>query len=370
MEFALSLFLWILSTPDQLVLELGANSFRQREAAEVQLLRMRGFALQAVKKGRNNENAEIAGRCQSIYPKLYRFTLDDRIGYAFEQDPPTWKTPKGGLELPGIELWKKSLGSGAESEKAYLECLKDHKDLFILLEKDLIALISAVEEFDRAIYKKGYEKMTPSELNLLLLFGTIKIPSEDKLIPTERNLIELFSTLEYEKIAQLVQESETAQTLFTQWAKSAREKNANRSFLDILSLYRVKATAQIALDMAQDAALTPRLRAESLIAFGSIVDEKKHAVQLLKFLEDETQVMKGVPLPGNVRQNGDVQVRDIALGALIRCLKLEPDDFGFEGAFPVGGRIPQLNYYAFPNDATRNAAHAQFQKWRAKNLAP
>jgi hypothetical protein len=368
MSVAVSLLLWFATTPDQLVLELGSESFRQRELSETRLLSWRGLALPAILRGRQNPSTEIARRCEELYPKILKLALEDRIRLAFQNDPPTWSLPcKPIVELPALSLWKKRSGTDSVSEKAYFAALKDHPDLFLALETDVITLTEKLKQFCQVVGNRGFERITPSELDTLLFFSSILVPKHDSAKETQP-AIDIREILEFEKITEALQASESTTRIFTFWCQSARERAPNRNLLDILSLHRISATGSIALGMAHDAGLPIQLRCEALIAYASIVTQKKEILQLLPFLNDETEILRGVPVPGHPRATGEVQVRDVALGALSRSLKLDPDDFGFEGPFPIGGRIPKLNSYAFVNQASRKAAHEAFQKWLAKNL--
>ncbi len=94
------------------------------------------------------------------------------------------------------------------------------------------------------------------------------------------------------------------------------------------------------------------------------VGGKSHAARLLPFLNDRTVYVD------------NTRVCDVALALLIYIHRQKYEDYGLEKAGPIVERIRNrplrtLGYYynrcAFPDDTSRNAAIAKWQRWMKKN---
>jgi hypothetical protein len=103
----------------ELVLKLGNPSFREREAANRDLVKLGPGALKAIDDGRKSSDTEIRTRCERLYPRVRRLDLERRIE-KFLAD----KDGEFDHDVPLLKVFRGKLGAGDKSRALYVDIMK------------------------------------------------------------------------------------------------------------------------------------------------------------------------------------------------------------------------------------------------------
>jgi hypothetical protein len=355
---------------EELVAQLGAPAYRDRELAAKELLELGYAAKNAVLAGQKSSDGEISERCRKLYPAILRHDLEKRIAKFLDNTD--------GLvtdDLPGAARWIKIAGDGQESRELYAEMVKAHSELLLQVELEPRQIQQAYAEFLCDVYRRVYPRTVggatarqgPTETEVLIfLFLGAAGDVRTTIIPGT-NSSHYYQFLNAPFMVNKLSASPPAtafRKLYAAWLEKERYTLVLRRGLDIAATNAVKECAPTALKIAGDPGTLATIRATALIGFGKLAS-KEDIKELAPFLADKTQIAN-VVVNG---QRGTVQMRDVAMGAAVQLAGQKLADFGFERA-PPGGHvsISTYTYFAFGTDEKRDAAHAKWKEWATKNL--
>ncbi len=354
--------------PEELVRLLGAPKFKDRELAEALLVQHGAKALSAVRKGIDDPDAEISARCTGLWPKLYRLDMDLRVK-AFLDDPKAKLTS----ETPGAILWKATLGDSETSVELYRKHLKEMAPRFVELETKKGEEHNLYIEHLLGIYPRvrvtpvgGKDEGGVTEADFLtFLFlgaqGKSRDPRMNLIGPGVSYYSAVYPMFNSPTFKDLINKSDAHRKLYVSWLKRERYITLVRRGLELGIQAKIPEMADLGLEFAKDKAVPITTSYIGLLAFGHTA-KKEDFKKLEEFFKDKTQV-GGVIAVGNGEQ-ASAEIRDIALGAAIQMFGLDMKDFGYARTFPKTATVtfaPSYIYFAFANDAQRDAAYKKFE---------
>lgn len=354
----------------QLVAQLGDRSYRERERAAKELLEIGYPAKDAVLAGQSSADGEISERCRKLYPAIFRHDLEKRVAKFLDNiDGPI---PDG---LPGAVRWIKTVGDGKESRELYAEMVKAHPETLLNFELNPERLRELYAELMREVYTRSRTQVTggvpirqvatESEVSLFLFLGSCAEVRTSPISGVSSTYYMQFLSAQALLAKLSAHPPATAfRKLYAAWVERERYSIVARRALDVAAQYGIKECAPMALNLAKEGGIPITYRAMALAAFGRLAS-KDELKDLEPFLTDKLQI--AVVAFNNER--GSVQMRDIALGLSVQLAGENLTDFGFDRRPPVGAAtVSSYTFYAFANDDKRDAAHAKWKEWAAKNL--
>lgn len=356
----------------ELVAQLGDKDYRDREKAAKELLEMGYAAKDAVLAGQNHSDDEISDRCKKLYPAIFRHDLEKRVQRFL--DRPNEPIPDG---LPGAARWLKIAGETKESRELYGEMVKGHPELLLQVELHPERLRETYFDFMRSAYGRVNPRVVggsvpvrqgplESEVLVFLFLGAAG-PERNAAAAAGTSSTYYYQFLNAPFTTSKLSANPPAEPfrkLYASWLEKERYTLVMRRGLDIAAQNGVKECAPVALKMARDTGIPVTYRAMALSAFAKL-GTKDHLKDLEPFLKDKLQITNVIVN----REQGTVQIRDVALGAAIQLAGQDHFTFGFERRPPAGiSSISSYSYYAFGTEDKREAAHAKWKEWAEKNL--
>src|SRR5262245_25106952 len=124
-----------------LVRQLSDRSYRVRDRAARELLKMGLTAKKAVEAGTKDTDPEVRKRCADLLPDILQAEFRARLD-AFRAD----KDGKKQTDLPGCKLYREIAGSDREAREFFLDMCTQNASLLELLEKEPARAGAAVAE--------------------------------------------------------------------------------------------------------------------------------------------------------------------------------------------------------------------------------
>src|SRR5947209_8587973 len=111
---------------EELIARLASPSFKDREKAAADIVRLGSAALDALRKGSHHPDAEVGERCRKLLPLALDFHVREQIEVFLAK-------PDGPIpdDLPCIRRWLAVAGAGKEARNLYAGLVKEHRKLLI-----------------------------------------------------------------------------------------------------------------------------------------------------------------------------------------------------------------------------------------------
>jgi hypothetical protein len=354
----------------KLIQQLGAPTFADRDAAHKKLKAMGPKILALVDAGRNDADAEIAERCQSIAAG-FRKDLRDSFVKKFQTDEKTVS------DYPLWKHFKAIAGDDAASRKLFAGMIADAARFTVLDDGDTDPKQAAAhyKSIVEALGERGWKNWQPDgkalpptptipEIAVALFLGSIE--STGKVEPDNggrRAPAERFALLGAEFHTKGLK-GDTAiplKKLYGAWLARRESDDALRHGLERSLGWMIAEALPVARrTVIREKAPLP-LKISALTVLGRFGTDKDDGATVAKFFEDRT-VIHTVEIDGVKHQS---EVRDVAVAIALHLKKAKPLDFGFRTytglafdwtATPYTGRFSAFPTGFTSNDA-RNAAH-------------
>jgi hypothetical protein len=383
--------------PTELVKQLGAPVFADREVADHKLRTMGLAAYPVVKAGLTDQDSEIRSRCKAIFPDVCKTALADekhpvhaRFREIVGRDEPAKKLYREMIDDPRRAVLLDRAGRDPEDAKTVYaaEIRRMVEDLRAgLIEAN--AFKSGNWDTD-VVPKRGMP--TRTDVATLLYIGSY--PNTDKILhPSDELPIkngqpffppDFFSDGHYEFVLKYFPEMKSkddmtpeVRKLLNGWLAARTSRIPGRYFFGN-SVYRgmreILPASRIVLG---DKTLPIELRLNAMEAVANFGDKSDYPLFAALF-DDDTRV-SGVadsksPIddPSKVILKSSTLARDVAVGYALILFRQKPYDFGFKRAVsPWSGKegaIPTVRYefhkLGFDIDTNgRDAAHAKAKAW-------
>jgi hypothetical protein len=358
----------------ELVLKLGNPSFKQREAASQELVKLGLGALKAIDEGRKNPVLEIRARCESLSAEIRLLDLERRLEeLAADQEGRIANT------LPLGATYEKICGKDASARKFFIELCKNHLQMLDNAAKDPKRTGQAYF-FDLTI-EMG--KHGDGGSKLLLIGADEKIASNiDKATRTNYELFtRVICTPKTEAAMMDANNGRYLRKLLYAWAKRHPEAHAVHDFVKfVLDLIRRNPKK-----LQNDPDTLEFLKHYAVLKHQPVMrDEKSSAMDMLiasniskngKFAFFEEQLFNNKsPLLTNVlcdvkgtRVQVDTLVCDYALAICVKLSGQSYKDYGFDIFGTRSDMSSSWAYSGFAKDETRQAAFKKYAEWRKAN---
>jgi hypothetical protein len=356
---------------EDLVAHLGDPSFRDREKAARELLRIGYPARDAVLAGQRSKDTEISDRCLKLYPVIWRIDLERRVQIFL--DDPDGALPE---DLPGATQWIRLIGDGKASRQLYAEMVKAHPEPLVEVELHPERLSEAYVDFAREAYGRNYPRQVgvtraaakgvqESEVLLLLFLGAAgEVRSTIPRGATTTYFYQFLNLPYLQKQLGPEAANEPFRRLYAAWLEKERYTLLVRRGMDLAVQHKVRECAPALLKIAADQSTMPATQATAILGYARL-GTKDDIAALAPLLKNESLVCRAA-INGGL---GSVLVRDVALGASVHLAGQDPADFGFAHRLPVGATMSaSYAFYAFTSDEKRAAAHEKWQAWAKGHL--
>lgn len=372
---------------EKLIRQLGASNFTEREAAEKELRGLGAKAAAAVRTGMGAADAEIAKRCEAVWPRLWESEIKrpdaDRLaGY----DHPLWKR------------FRKTIGDDPSSRTLYAEMVADVRRFNQLetVEANHAKAGDAYAEYLKQLVERMKQAYKDAEAaardlsGLLWPYGGIPSRGEFAMLlflgtypPTAA--VTFRQADDHDRVAhhnvfglpfhsKSPAKDETIppalRRLFAAWLATRTDPNPIAFGLNLALYHNFSEAAPAARASAANGKLDPRTRGFAVLAvgrFGTADD-----LPLLEKALSDTRMFHATNYTSETNQKRPVeaQVGDAALAAVLRVAGQHPADFGFPLLEMYKERGPdtlaKYHLLGFFDDATRQATHKKAMEWLEK----
>jgi RNA polymerase sigma factor (sigma-70 family) len=359
------------ATPEDLVNQLGDDSFAQREAAQNALRAMGARAYPAVKAGLKSKVAEIAQRCERLLPDL-------RVAGLSTLDHPLWAHYQKviGKTDDDRKLFVEAVSDKRRAE--YFEAVADNPDgAGAIYQRELDgALRHLVEKYDenreRNKFNTGLTHPsvgTPDHAGMVALLFLGTFPATGKTTPTYQHS---FLHGHYYNLMTMPKNSTAwaaEKRLYAAWLATRREPVAQRIGLQRATYFEIAEAIPTARAIAADEKreLGDRVTALFVVAQSG----NKADVALCEPLFKSEVVYHTTNYSDGKGQYPVItQVRDVAVAMALVLHGQEPIDYEYEFLVMYKARGLEMRkktpFYGFRTDAARQKAHEKARAFFAK----
>lgn len=359
----------------KLVRQLGDESFAKRQAADRALASMGVRAAAAVRAGMRDADTEIARRCATIWPRLWkaesaRPATDRLAGYTH----PLWArfrkvagddadSRKLFAELAADFRWFKKMEAidrdPAKAADAYAAALKERVEALNQGWREAEAATGFMSGLIRP--RSGYP--TPLEFSSLLFLGTF--PSTAAV--TFRGTGDHHDANSHRMVFALAQAHTPAiRRLFAAWLETRTDQEAIQIGLSQVVRFPIAEVLPAARKYAARAELEAGTRALAVLVIGRLGGAED--LPLLKRAFADTRVWYTSKMNSGTANERTITVQagDTAVGSALWIYGQRAADFGFPLAEMYKNHPDTLAQYGllgfFDND-TRQAAHKKAEVW-------
>ncbi|MEZ6142444.1 MAG: hypothetical protein R3B84_17940 [Zavarzinella sp.] len=345
-----------------LIEKLGDPSFKVREAAEERLLEIGAEALDYVKAGIMHDDAEISTRCHRIYPEIRNRNLELLL------DRFVVNVNNNAGDIPGASEFLKIVGDSKANRELYKSMFKKHELILSSLGNedqnlraftDLAMSLRSVNQLGRPI--NNINNATDDDLHTYFFLGSITTKNRETAAGNYQFHYPLLSS---PLLAELTK-SESFNKLFVGWLKNERYSTLlNRGFA-VAVQYKITGAKDAALHIVNDKNVRlAYIKSYALSGFARLAT-KEDLPKLDPLLQDKS-ILTNIRI-NNI--NGQVQVRDVALGAAMIIMGQNPNDFGYPRKLPNLSPTSTLSYtyFVMESDEKRDEALKKWQQWLKDN---
>jgi hypothetical protein len=351
----------------ELVAQLGDPSYRLREKAANELIKLGSAALEPLRKGLAHPDAEIGDRCRKLLPLALDHHLQEQI--AVFLDKPDDPIPEG---LPGIKRWIKVAGTGKESRQLYALLAREQRRLLIEIEQHPESAGQRFQNFCADVYSRTRgatvatrrDVVIYSELILYLFLGAD--PEIRKNIgatagPPHLHAVAFFNSTYLTAMLSGDAANEATKKLFLSWLEQERYMTLVRRGYQLAAAANLKEAAPLALRVAADKSIVPTSRSYALMGAVTLFGPD-HLRQLEALMKDDTVVGRTTVVNG---EPATAEIRDIALGIALQATGQRPGDYGFERLNNSVAATASYYYYTL-TEKQREHAFAKWKEWSEK----
>jgi HEAT repeat protein len=342
----------------ELVAQLGAGSFLARERASRRLAEIGLPARESLEQALAHPDAEVRLRAGRVLGVILERDFHVRLE-AFAADV----EGKSEHHLPGWERFKQSVGSHAAARKLFVEMQRAEPAVLKASEAGAAlageALARRVFELQEAAEQENYvQEDAPTGRVAALLFaaapGDVAVSDEVGMY-----LANIQYQAPFQDAVGRGQQSDLLRKVLAAWISRTEGLGSQPKLQNVMAALRLNMKEGLlpATSLARDAALEAYARPYPILAIAKL-GGKEHLPLLQPLLEDESQC--------NEFHEGSkiyrMQVRDVALLAMLHLTGQNPKDYGFE-------RLQSNEMFLYdPGSVTfasRKKRREAFEKWKA-----
>lgn len=325
------------ATAEQLVQQLGNDSYQQRERASQQLLEIGLEAKAALDGGMRHPDAEIAFRCRRLWDEV-RF-------------------------LAGWQQVRPIVGASPESRALYDKMFLADPAFWYELAEYPRPLDEVFPERREQLQQTLKQGQVPTEILEGALANAFYFGVLAKQAKPHQELESVDDALRVGRCRQALKDNEVLGDLWNLWAKATESDGPALDRLLAALQDKRPQTRDIARDMLADERIPATQRQYALLALAKLQDPADDAL-LQKVLDDssplDTLFTRGVVIKS--------QLRDIALAATIHRAGEDPREFGFVYAKPDPNTLYSPSTLGFENEEDRAHALKNWFDFAARQL--
>lgn len=347
------------SDSKQLVRQLGSSSFAARALAEQEILDLGYESYSAIVEAAHGDDPEIRYRAQRLLKILLRSAFADQQHLLLENP---WTVQEA--FAPGWEAFHQLLGDGIDSRKLYVQILNSETDLMLALTRPGWQLQFEKRCADLQVFshQQSGAKLQPGAIAALLFLAAH--PENQPSRSASAVVHMLIRDSKFQNAAELSTSSGVLKTLVGIWLRKGINSSP-RQRLETAVAFEIDA----AMDVAREAIKDRHARqSNSIHLANSIFYLAKYGgqdvIEELEELLDDRQELQRRSLASKV----NVQVRDVALVALLHVTKQKPKTYGYINLRPQRGSLYSGNSAKPVSLSSRENAMRKWRQWRADNV--
>ncbi len=342
----------------RLVQQLGAEEFSLRERATTQLIEMGVAAKNAVEAGRTHPDREIRYRCERIFQIVGELDFQRRLT-AFAAGR------SDGLDLPGWRRFRDLYGDEAETRGLFAEMQKAESELMQAVEKGPQGVARVAESRTAQLQQLQRREGETTSLGSVtaLLFAAIG-DNVNMGLPTSFAVMNLCSQPSFAEAMSDPAKSKILRKMISQWITRSKGAVAQQSMY-LAMRYDMKEGLVPATQILRNAGEQPFVRQTALMTVARLGDAS-HVGLLEPALEDATRINSH--RIDNVQY--EIQIRDVALAAILLLKKQDPKRFGFDRIQLNDSNVFNFGTVGFENEDKRKQAFARYEEFKAHENDP
>lgn len=336
-------------TVGELVEQLGAASFQQREQAERQLQQLGAEALGVLRNAAEDADLEVRYRARRLIARIehqQQWRLLEH--FLSEYDPELAQ------QLPGWPRYAELVGDDRAARRLFVEMFETEPEIMSSLGRSPLGIVveKRVLEMRPAPNARQQSPAIPAASTAVLLLASLE-PGSDVSANTRSLINSLVNESAFQR-ALATDDDPPVRRLLAGWVAAAT---------DVSPSIRMNIGSRFALSSA----VVPAVELIESQVHGSQLQYAVFTIARLGTAE-QIPVLEGLldnPAVLSERQRGDeepftCQVRDVALAGLLHLIGKQPREFGFDQLRPNSNSLYGLNTAGFASQELRQDA---FQKW-------
>ncbi len=343
-----------------LVKQLGEKSFRVRERAARELLKLGLKAKPALVEGARSGDVQVRNRCRDLLVEVEHAGLRARLD-AFLAD----KNGKQEHDLPGWKLYRELVGDNKAARQFFAEMYQAHPNRLAVLESSPAQagrLAAARCEQHENTNQLGGGLNWARDVRLTDVASLYLIASHPRADMPHTASYQLAALLHRpaEQQAHTTGGPAPLKELVLGWMARETDERALRVALRTAVHFNMKETLELALKLARDKKRSPTIQACALVAVGKF-GGREHTPVLKQFLDDKSEFSQfSFSLGGGIFLEGATQVRDVALAMLVHLTGQKHADYGFAFCPTNDSSLLWAGACGFTTEQAREVA---FKKW-------
>lgn len=348
-----------------LVRQLGHPMFEKRIEAERQIYSLGPVCLPQVLLGVDDSDAEIARRCRRLVQHLRSAAAeqiqDDLLDHPWTADPALQKAWDRFHAFAGESTAARSLfAQMVRSETELMYGLSQPQPVWQELFERRCGEVSLFE-----LRRRGESISTPSAAVLVFisLFPECRASS--------MSISCLSSVLMGSSFQRAIEDprwGDVLRDLVGHWIARPDFASASQR-MALAARYELSQGLSAAIELLDGAAgARSRSQRQYAILFIAKYGGREHIDSLEKLLKDETVLSTRNIRRGSVKSKLTVEVRDVALAALLHITKQDPEEYGFRHLVSQSQYIYAPNSPGFEVEDDRTEAMTRWHEWRRLNV--
>lgn len=314
----------------ELVGQLGASSFDQRQAAESELLVLGHAAKTALLDGLKSSDLHVRRTCRRLLDEILDADLRRRLDALLADLDGT-----GQHDLPGWKRFQETVGADAEARKLYVEMLKTEGGLLESFaaggDAASLALQLRVRQIRSQVYARTVQQRRLPDISTLAAITfvasdpAVRAPAASLL----SNIIGLYQRKEFADKLKQSKPNDAVRRVLGQFILSASDTHLSRQALQLAVTVKIKEPGlRLALRLLKDAPQQQQSTIAGAISVVGLLGGKDYAAAIVPLLDDERQC--GIRMVNNKRLA--TLVRDVAAAWLVKLTDQNLNDYGLAAA--------------------------------------
>jgi len=356
----------------ELVKQLGANSFDQRQVAESDILRLGLLSKAALLDGLDSTDLHIRRTCRRLLDEVLDADLRKRLGALLAD-----RDGAGQHDLPGWKRFQETIGDDPEARKLYAEMLKTEAGLLESLVAGGEVAASALQLRVRQVRSQlSARTLQQRRLPDISTLAAITFVGSDPASrgPVANELMSIIGLYQRKEIADElrdVKSGDVMRRILSQFILSASDARLARQSLQLaMTLQTKEPCLRLALRLLEDAPQQQQQSVAGAISVVGLLGGKDLAGAIVPLLDDERQFGMRI----QVGQRPTTQIRDVAAAWLVKLTNQSLDDYGlgvaakwFDSVRSNPAMCFNVTSIKFAGKDDRQACLAKLRAWLADN---